>query len=87
MLVLDKPLRQKWEKLNWWTPDKENISNEAIIEYILKYGNNKDYQRLLKLNQNHTDKEKIKQIYIDKIRKTDPNFKFQKLLDFIFDIK
>lgn len=27
-----------WKKYNWWSKDKENISDEAKIEYILKFG-------------------------------------------------
>lgn len=56
--------------LFWYIRDdaKENISHEALVEFILNYGNEKSVKRLFKL----LGIEKVAEIFYKQTHKTDP---------------
>jgi len=53
-----------WKKYNWWSKDKENISTDAKIEYILKFG---DLDEILFVIKNYKDKvlNQLKRFLVD----------------------
>lgn len=48
--------------------EKENISHEVLVEFILNYGNEKDVKKLFKL----LGVKKVAEIFYKQTRKTDP---------------
>ena len=80
---LPESIRAKWEKLNWYTPSKGNLSDESIIENIFKNWNYHDLKTIFEA----TNKDYLRQIYLARVRKPNPNFKFKYFLDIVFDIK
>lgn len=57
----------------WWVGDKENLSEESVVQGVLAYGDMNDVKLLLQM----IGKERVKEIFLTQISRPRHNYRPQ----------
>ena len=72
---LIKPRPYLW----WWVPDKERLSDGALVEGVLSNGEMEDVELLFRL----FGRDRVKKIFLSQIAKTRHNYRAQTVNFFV----